>query len=141
MDFSFTFVCASTRRCRAAKAETIWIGALDFALAPDRRTVLPSMAMTSTGVLVSAATQSTKQRWNASASSVAKMSPSVSCGGVPSAKAETDAAASVSSPRTARCLRAIRAGKHRKQRKKQHLIKGIDDLPRLPKIRQSAEIT
>ena len=52
-DFSFTFVCASTRRCRAAKAETMWMGA--FALPADRRTLLPSMAMSSTGVLVSAA--------------------------------------------------------------------------------------
>lgn len=33
------------------------------------------MAMTSAGALVSAAVQAMKQRWNASASSVAKMSP------------------------------------------------------------------
>ena len=37
--------------------------------------VLPSMAITSAGVPVSAATQATKQRWNCSASSIAKISP------------------------------------------------------------------
>ena len=37
--------------------------------------VLPSMAITPAGAPVSAATQATKQRWNASASSVAKISP------------------------------------------------------------------
>ena len=40
-DFASTFVCASTRRCRAAKAETMWIGALDVAFPPVRRRVLP----------------------------------------------------------------------------------------------------
>ena len=42
--FSATLTWPSTRRWRAAKAETMWMGAL----APlDRRTILPSMAMTS----------------------------------------------------------------------------------------------
>jgi hypothetical protein len=75
LDFSATFTCPSTRRWRAAKAETMWMGALPLDFWPERREVLPSMAITSAGVPTSAATQATKQRWNASASTAAKMSP------------------------------------------------------------------
>jgi hypothetical protein len=53
----------------------MWTGSFDPFLPPERREVLPSMAMTSAGVLVSAETHETKQRWKASASSVAKISP------------------------------------------------------------------
>ena len=42
---------------------------------PERREVLPSMAITPAGAPISEATQATKQRWNSSASSAAKMSP------------------------------------------------------------------
>ena len=45
------------------------------AFEPDRRTVLPSMATTSAGTPVCAATQATKQRSKASVSKVARMSP------------------------------------------------------------------
>ena len=86
LDFSATFTCPSTMRWRAAKAETMWIGAMSPVLRPDRRTVLPSIAMTPSGMPVTEATQATKQCWNCSASSVAKMSPIRSCGGVPSLK-------------------------------------------------------
>jgi len=62
---------------------------------PSSRACRRTMAMTSAGVLVSAApsasfarkacsAQATKQRWNACASSVAKISPRWSCAGVPS---------------------------------------------------------
>src|ERR1700685_3206329 len=84
-DFSPTFVCASTIRWRAAKAETVWIGSLP-PFAPERREVLPSMAMSSTGVFVSAPTQAVKQRRNAAGSREAKMSPRWSWLGVPLAK-------------------------------------------------------
>lgn len=49
LDFSATFTCPSTMRWRAAKAETMWIGAMSPVLRPDRRTVLPSIAMTPSG--------------------------------------------------------------------------------------------
>jgi len=52
----------------------MWSGSFD-PLPPERREVLPSMAITTAGVLVSAETRATKQRWKACASSVAKMSP------------------------------------------------------------------
>jgi hypothetical protein len=64
----------------------MWIGSLAFFFEPERREVLPSMAMTSAAVLISAETQATKRRRKASASSVAKMSPRWSCVGVPLAK-------------------------------------------------------
>ena len=72
--FSPTLACASTRRWRAAKADTMWMASL-APLLPEFRKVLPSMAMSSTGVCISAPTQATKHRRNASASSVARMSP------------------------------------------------------------------
>ena len=50
----------------------------------DRRTVLPSMAITLSGRPVLAATQATKQRWNATSFKVAKMSPRWSGVGMPS---------------------------------------------------------
>src|SRR5512134_3560982 len=53
-------------------------------LSPERRSVLPSMAITSAGAPGRAEAQATKQYWNFSASSVAKMSPRWSCAGVPS---------------------------------------------------------
>src|SRR6516164_699409 len=56
LDFSATATCPNTSRCRAAKAETMWIGSLAFFLEPERREVLPSMAMTSARVLMSAET-------------------------------------------------------------------------------------
>ena len=51
------------------------MGALPLVFWPERREVLPSMAITSAGVPTSEAIQATKQRWNASASTAAKMSP------------------------------------------------------------------
>src|SRR5271170_7395795 len=76
---------------RAAKAVTMWIGPLGSfffleVFEPDRRRVLPSTGISSAGTPVSAATQATKQRPNASGSSVARMSPRWSCAGVPSSK-------------------------------------------------------
>ena len=54
----------------------MWIGDLPPFFWPDRREVLPSIAITSTGAPISGApinqvTHETKQRWNCSASSVA----------------------------------------------------------------------
>src|SRR5271163_2786992 len=81
LDFSATLTWPRTRRWRAAKADTMWIGPLGSfffleVFEPDRRTVLPSMATTSAGTPVCAATHATKQRSKASVSSVARMSPS-----------------------------------------------------------------
>src|SRR5579863_7582488 len=45
----------------------------------------------------------------------------------------------LSEPRDRR--EAVRPGKHAKQRQKQNLIQGIDDFPRLPSVRQIAEMT
>ncbi len=59
--FSVTLTCPSTRRWRAAKAETLWMAALAPFFWPDRRMVLPSIAITSVGTPATAATQATKQ--------------------------------------------------------------------------------
>ena len=68
-------------------------GLLGVLLEPERREVLPSMATTLRRTPISDDTQATKQRRNASASSVAKMSPRWSWAGVPSRKAGTGATA------------------------------------------------
>jgi hypothetical protein len=54
----------STRRWRAAKADTIWIAVFPFLLSADLRDVLPSMATISGETPVMLATQATKHRWN-----------------------------------------------------------------------------
>ena len=41
----------------------MWIAAFALFFSPERRSVLPSIATTSSGAPISAATQSTKQRW------------------------------------------------------------------------------
>src|SRR3954447_2552771 len=51
LDFSATLTCPSTRRWRTAKAETMWMGALPLVFWPERREVLPSMAITSAGTV------------------------------------------------------------------------------------------
>jgi len=94
------------------------------------------MAIISTGVRISAATQSTKQPWKASPSSVAKILPSVSRGGVPLRKRQKP-------PPQLRLLfvapryasEAIGLREYGEQGKKKRLIKGVDDLPRLPSVR------
>jgi hypothetical protein len=50
LDVPLTLVCARTRRCRAAKADTIRIAPLPLLL-PERREVFPLMAMTSGAAL------------------------------------------------------------------------------------------
>src|SRR5712664_3202416 len=84
LDLSATLTWPSTRRWRAAKADTMWIAAFPPLLWEEPRNVLPSMAITSADTPISLATQATKRRWNSVASSVAKMSPRWSCDGVPS---------------------------------------------------------
>ena len=128
-DFSFTFVCASTRRCRAAKAETIWIGALDFALAPDRRTGLAidgddfdrRLGQRGDPIDEAALVCLGVQRGEDVAQRVMRRCP-IGKRQKPTQQPQF----LLPEPRDA--CEAIRAGKHRKQRKKQHLIKGIDDL-------------
>src|SRR6516162_7156993 len=84
LDLSATLTWPSTRRWRAAKADTMWIAAFAPFLLAEPRNVLPSMATTSADTPISLATQATKRRWNSALSSVAKMSPRWSCDGVPS---------------------------------------------------------
>ncbi len=134
-DFSFAFVCAWTWLVRGEGRDC---GSGGFRLGSRTAHGLAIDGDDFARRLVRAATQSTKQRWNASASSVAKISPSVSAA-VSIGKGRR-ATTSDSSP-TARCLRSCRTGKRAQAAKKQHLVKGIDDLPRLSRIRQSAEIT
>src|SRR6476660_4891907 len=62
LDFAATWTCPRTRRWRAAKADTMWIAARPLLL--DRREVLPSIAITPSGMPVRALTQAAKQVWN-----------------------------------------------------------------------------
>src|SRR5215471_11076706 len=62
LDLSATLTWPSTRRWRAAKADTIWIAALARLLWAEPRNVLPSKAITSADTPISLATQATKRR-------------------------------------------------------------------------------
>src|SRR6476469_7823161 len=84
LDFAATWTCPRTRRWRAAKADTMWIAARPLLV--DRREVLPSIAITPSGMPVRALTQAAKQVWNCPVSNVARISPRWSCTGVPAAK-------------------------------------------------------
>ena len=82
LDLSPTLTCPSTMRWRAAKAETTWMvfGPLLLVGAPHRLAVDGDHFG---HVFVSAAVHATKQRWNATGSSLARMMPNWSCEGVP----------------------------------------------------------
>jgi hypothetical protein len=105
LDLSVTLTWPSTKRWRAAKTDTTWIAAFPPLLWADLREVLPSMAITSVDTPISLATQATKRRWNSVASSVARMSPSWSCDGVPSRNGRNRRRSSIFFCRTARYRR------------------------------------
>ena len=73
-DVPLTLVCARTRCCRAAKADTIGIAPLPLLL-PERREVFPLMAMTAGAAPARPPTQAVKQWRKAARSSAAKRSP------------------------------------------------------------------
>src|SRR5258708_27536671 len=125
----------STRRWRAAKADTIWIAAFPPFLWQAPANVLPSMAITSADTPISLATQATKRRWNSAASSVAKMSPRWSCEGVPYPERQEPAKKLdllLAEPRDIH--EGFRPGKHCEQAQQQHLFERIDHLAALPRI-------
>ena len=100
--------------------------------------VLPSMAITSAGAPVSAATQATKQRWKASASSVAKMIAEVIVRGRAVAKRPEPAQQLELLLAEARDVdEGLRPGQHREQTQQQHLVERIDHLAGLARVRQS----
>jgi len=137
LDLSATLTWPSTRRWRAAKADTMWIAAFAPFLWAEPRNVLPSMATTSADTPINLATQATKRRWNSLASSVAKMSPRWSCDGVPSRNGKK--------PAQKRDLllaepcdidEGFRPGEHCEQAQQQHLFERVDHLAALPRVRK-----
>ena len=149
-DLSATSTWPSTSRCLAAKAETMWIGALPLFLWPERREVLPSMATTfwattfwpttSRGAPVRLATQATKQRWKASASSEARMSPRWSCDGVPSANGwKRRSRASFLSPKRAMSVIVSAPASTARSDRRRTLTERVGDLAALARIGQVPE--
>src|SRR5580704_17743417 len=119
----------------------MWIAALAPFLCEERRTVLPSMAITSAAAPVNEATQATKQCWNLTASRLAKMSPNWSCEGVPSRYGRKP-------PQKIEFLltkqsnidEALATGEHGQQTQQQHLAERIEHLAGLPRVRQILEV-
>src|ERR1035437_5821331 len=98
------------------------------------------MAMTSAGVLVSAATQATKQLWKAFASSVAKISPSRSCGGAPSVKGRNRRRSELLLANPRDIAEGLRTGQNRQQRQQKNFIQRINHLAGLTMVWQLLEI-
>ena len=97
--------------------------------------------MTSAGALVSAATQATKQRWNASASSVGKNIAEMIVRGRAFAKGRNRRRNSIFfSPNRAMSTKRLRPGQHREQAQQQHLVERIGHLAALAGVRQILEI-
>jgi hypothetical protein len=92
----------------------------------DRRDVLPSMAITSDGIPVSAATHAMKHRWNCLASSVARMSPRWSWEGVPSRNGRNRRnSSSFFLAEPGDVSDRLRPGKHCQKAQEQHLVRSI----------------
>jgi len=123
----------------------MWSGGVPRLLSPDRREVLPLMAITSratisAGAPVSEAIQATKQRWNASASSEARMAPRWSWAGVSSRNGrKRRRSASFLSPEPRHIGDRLGAGEDGQQTQKQDFIEWIKDLGALAKVRQILE--
>jgi len=112
----------------------------------DRRLAVPLAAgsadgfavdpMTPAGMPVTAATQATKQRWNWAASRAVKISPTRSCGGVPSLNGrKRRSRGSFFSPKRAMSVK-VGPSKDGQQGQKQHLVERIHHLSGLPAIGQ-----
>ena len=116
-------------------------GGLASRLRPERRDVLPSMAITPSGVPVSAATQATKQRWNCSASRTARMSPRWSCAGVPFLNGrKRRRRSSFLLPKQGDIDEGLGPGQHREQAQKQDLVERVGHLALLARVTQILEI-
>src|SRR5271154_4107439 len=141
LDLSATLTWPSTRRWRAAKADTMWIAAFAPFLWAEPRNVLPSMAITSADTPISLATQATKRRWNSVASSVAKMSPRWSCDGVPSRNGRNRRRNAIFfSPNRAIYIdEGFRPGEPREQAQQQYLFERVDHLAALPRVRRTPQ--
>src|ERR1700691_692968 len=124
----------------------MWIGPLGSfffleVFEPDRRTVLPSMATTSAGPPVCAATHATKQRSKASVSSVARMSPRVIVRrGSILEGSEAPEKSQFQPAKSGDVGDCFRPGDHGEQAQQQDLVERIFDLAALPGVRQILEI-
>src|SRR6516165_771205 len=137
LDLSATLTWPSTRRWRAAKADTMWIAAFAPFLLAEPRNVLPSMATTSADTPISLATQATKRRWNSALSSVAKMSPRWSCDGVPSRNGRNRRRNAIFFwPNRAISTKVSAPASTASKHKQQHLLERVDHLAALPRVRK-----
>jgi len=93
--FSSTRSWPNTSSCSVAQALSMWMAACPLGVSGascERRSCLPSMAITSRGSPVARpCTQVRKQSWNCSASSARKTRQKVSCDGMPPGRARKSA--------------------------------------------------
>src|SRR5436190_419714 len=148
LDFSATFTCPSTRRWRAAKAETMWMGALPLDFWPERREVLPSMAITSAGVPTSAATQRRPSGDPGNEATLERLGVNrgedvaqVIVRRRPIAKRpEAAQQRELLRPEPGDIDEGLRPGQHREQRQHKHLVERIHHLAALARVRQIVKI-
>src|SRR5271157_5320670 len=99
------------------------------------------MAITSADVFVSPAAHATKQRWNATGSSLARMMPNWSCEGVPLANGRKRRRnESLARPKRAMSATDSAPASADAKHQKQHLVERIGDLALLPVVRQVLEM-
>jgi hypothetical protein len=128
-----------TRRWRAAKAETMWIGALALLLVEAARglAVDGDHLGRCAGKVV---TQATKQRRNASASGVANISPRWSCDGVPSPNGQNRrSSSSFFSPNRAMSTKLSAPASTANSDSSSTSSNGLRHLAALTRVRQIAE--
>ena len=109
------------------------------ALAPfwkEQRTVLPSMAITSAAAPVNDATQATKHCWDLAASRGQKYPQLIVPGRAVAERSKPPQKIELPLAKQRNIDDGLDSGQHRKQTQQQHLIKRIDYLAGLPRVRQ-----
>ena len=141
LDFSVTFTWPRTRRLLAAKAETMWIWALPPFLLPERRTALPSIAITPAGTPVTAAPGDEAALKLLGIKGGEDIADAIMRRGPTKEGAESAQKRQLFFTEARDIGECISPGQHRQQRQKQHFVEWVDHLHSLARIRQVVEIT
>ncbi len=118
----------------------MWIAGLPAFCRPDRRAVLPSMAITPSGAPVSAAPQATKQLWNCPSSRTARMSPDGRVQACRPCRSEPAQKLALCAAEQGDIDDALGSGQHGKQAQEEDFVERVGYLALLVRILQVFEI-
>src|SRR6185295_8747945 len=146
LDFAATFTCPSTRRWRAAKAQTMWMGALPLDFWPERREVLPSRGLAVNGDHLGRRSdqrgdpgnEATLERLGVNrgedgAQVIVRRRPIAK-------RPEAAQQRELLRPEPGDIDEGLRPGQHREQRQHKHLVERIHHLAALARVRQIVTI-